>query len=213
MTRNDIVDAAYNIALEYNRQGLKLTLRQLYYQFVARGLLESGQKVYKRIGKALVEARLDGRFPIDWIEDRGRSAGSSDTECADDVDQALEDSAGLVSRCPYYLRYGRWYGQSAVPFVWVEKDALAGVLEGICSRLGVGLFACKGYPSVSAISSWVSDTYHALQEMDGDPEAVILYFGDMTPMASRFQTRRWTWSSRSRPSRASASPSAWSGWP
>lgn len=179
MNRTEIIEAAYDIAAEYDRQGLRLTLRQLYYQFVARGLLGSGQKVYKRIGAALVEARLDGRFPIDWIEDRGRSAGASDLECADDLDAAEDNARDLVGRSPWYLRYGRWYGQPVVPFVWVEKEALAGVLEPICTELGVGMFACKGYPSVSAVSAWVSETHEGLGDVGA--EARIVYFGDHDP--------------------------------
>lgn len=63
---NDIID-------EYLDQGYDLTLRQLYYQFVARDLIPNDQKEYKRLGSVINDARLAGY--IDWnaIEDRTRS--------------------------------------------------------------------------------------------------------------------------------------------
>lgn len=186
MNRDSIISHAYDIAEEYINQDMTLTVRQMYYQFVARGLLGSGQKIYQRIVGALTQARLDGRFPIDWIEDRGRRVGETDTERLDNVETALDDSARRIYNHPYWLlRYGRWYGQPEKVFVWIEKEALAGVLEKNCNDLGVGLFPCKGYPSVSAISSWVSSTYEAMtaddEVDDGAEKAVIIYLGDHDP--------------------------------
>ncbi len=54
---NEIID-------EYRDQGFTLTLRQLYYQFVARGLIPNTQRDYKRLGSILNDARLAGL--VDW---------------------------------------------------------------------------------------------------------------------------------------------------
>ena len=178
MKRAEIIEHANQIASEYVRQGLVLTLRQLYYQFVARGLTGNGQKVYNRIGAALTEARYNGTFPIEWIVDRGRSVGATDVEECMSVEAALERAAEGVTAAPYWLRYGRWHGQPFRVWVWVEKDALAGVLEDACARLGVGLFPCKGYPSVSALAAWLKEADEATP---GGEEAVILYLGDHDP--------------------------------
>ena len=54
MKKEQIIETATAIAEEYrDRHSLTLTLRQLYYQFVARGLLPNGQQVYKRLGAIL----------------------------------------------------------------------------------------------------------------------------------------------------------------
>ncbi len=45
-----IIAQANEIIADYRRQGFNLTLRQLYYQFVARDLLENTTKGYKRLG-------------------------------------------------------------------------------------------------------------------------------------------------------------------
>src|SRR5512147_2835289 len=62
---NGIVD-------EYAAQGYTLSLRQLYYQMVARGLIENTERSYKRIGDIVSNARLAGLIDWDMIEDRGR---------------------------------------------------------------------------------------------------------------------------------------------
>ena len=194
LSRSDIVTHAREIAEGYRDQGLRLTVRQLYYQFVARGLLGSGQQPYKRIVAALSEARYEGRFPMDLIEDRGRDAGSGcHSLCEDDVDRALAKCRDTIGQLDdIYVRRDRWYGQDVFVSVWVEKEALSGVFEDPCNRLGVGLFACRGYPSVSSLYQWLKHLDRAVcedrEEDDGGDmragtakRSVILYFGDHDP--------------------------------
>ena len=66
------IETANTIINEYQEQGFTLTLRQLYYQFVARGLLANEQRHYDNLGKLISKGRLQGL--IDWnaIEDRTR---------------------------------------------------------------------------------------------------------------------------------------------
>lgn len=203
LTRDDIIQTANEIRQDYARQYLKLTIRQLYYRFVAMGLMASGQKNYKRIVNALSVARLDGRFPLDGVEDRGRDIHAGEfTRRDDDLDSADDLAKERVSQLPEdIIGYDRWFGQPYHISVWVEKEALAGVFEGPCSRLGVSMFACRGYPSISALWDWVQKTQRAMKgfkekkdfryrnidmqfrEMHEGraKEAVVLYFGDHDP--------------------------------
>src|SRR5580692_12534694 len=68
-----LIAAATQIIEEYQADGFTLTLRQLYYQFVSRDLIENKQTEYKRLGSIINDARLAGL--IDWsaIEDRTRN--------------------------------------------------------------------------------------------------------------------------------------------
>ena len=59
-----IIDQANAIIAQYLDQGLKLTLRQLFYQFVARALIPNTFQNYKRLGGIISDAR-DGGL-IDW---------------------------------------------------------------------------------------------------------------------------------------------------
>ena len=67
-----IIDQANEIITEYRAQGYSLTLRQLYYQFVARDLISNTVKSYSKLGNIINDARLAGL--VDWsaIEDRTR---------------------------------------------------------------------------------------------------------------------------------------------
>ena len=198
MSRPDIVRTAKNIAEEYRRQNLRLTLRQMYYVFVARGLVGSGTNIYKSIGNALSEARMRGEFPMEAIEDRGRDAKAGEfSMCEDSLFRATGNIHHTLGRLPeIYLQYDRWFGQRKFVSVWVEKEALSGVFAPTCDDLGVGLFACKGYPSVSSIYQWLTHLQAATRRPDQSApdrdrggfhiggmctEALILYFGDHDP--------------------------------
>lgn len=203
LTRADILRHALEITREYVDDGLDLTLRQVYYQFVGRGLAGSGDAVYKRIGDVLTNARYDGSFPLEWLVDRGRHVQhGSFTRNDHDEERALREVAGLVRALPSLtLQTDRWYGQPVHVSVWFEKEALAGVFGPVCDELGVGWFACKGYPSVSALYDWLKQTdivldnrqrqprYH-VGGMDADyterhqgtaERCVVLYLGDHDP--------------------------------
>ena len=54
---NEIIDT-------YTAQGYSLTLRQLYYQLVARDIIPNNQRSYKNIGVLINDSRLAGL--IDW---------------------------------------------------------------------------------------------------------------------------------------------------
>lgn len=180
MRPHEIVRHANRIAEEYRDQGLTLTLRQMYYRFVATGLIENGQKAYKRIGSALTDARYAGRFPVDAIEDRGRSlSGGSHNDLNLDVRDALERAHADLRSAPYYLRAGRWHDQPRHVSVWVEKEALAGVFAPVCAELGLSFLACKGYPSVSVLYDFATELRDV--ETAGTVEHVVLYFGDHDP--------------------------------
>lgn len=51
------IEQANQIIEEYDAQGLDLTLRQLYYQFVARGLIANKDREYKRLGDLVSDGR------------------------------------------------------------------------------------------------------------------------------------------------------------
>ena len=197
LTRADLLDAAREIAENYKSQGYDLTLRQLYYQCVAAAKIPNSDESYKRLGDTLGNARLAGDFDMDLIIDRGRDAKpSKQHECKLDVDVALTEAESYLRALPHWsIAVDRWFGQPNYVSCWVEKDALSGVFERPCEDLGVGFFACKGYPSHSALWQWLKKLEEASQtsqdavvDDDGNEldvgslqEAVVLYFGDHDP--------------------------------
>lgn len=206
LSRRDVVKIAVAIVEEYKQYGIRMTLRQLYYQFVARGYVPrggkpgTGQKIYKRIGAILTEARYKGHFPIDALIDRGRDVYAADFLRNDVVvdDRINQNALGLASAIPdSILRAGRWQGQETHVSVWVEKEGLTGVFEDPCTQLGVSWYAVRGYSSVSGIRDWLNDTRLCIAPSDGPVEwidkrsnqmmratakrAKVFYFGDLDP--------------------------------
>ena len=183
--RDDVLSHAKAIAYEYKSNGLSLTIRQLYYQFVARGLMPSGQNHYKRVVDTLSKARYSGKLDNDLIEDRTRTVHQGDfTRNDDQVGPALQKAAQWVQQIPEWaLARSRWYGQEKHVSVWVEKEALAGIFEPVCKSLGVSWLACKGCPSVSALWDWVKYSREHRQQTTYDKchSSIILYFGDHDP--------------------------------
>jgi hypothetical protein len=127
---------------EYLKQGYKLTLRQLYYQLVSRNIIPNLQKEYAKLSNLLVAGRMAG--VVDWeaIEDRIRVPFLP--YWVDDVAGALDDTISQY-------RLNRQDNQKAYIEVWVEKDALSGVLRRITSHYHVNLMVNRGYSSCSAM--------------------------------------------------------------
>jgi hypothetical protein len=140
-----LVGIANAICADYARQGFDLTLRQLYYQFVARGHIPNTMKSYKSLGGIIDQARLGGLLDWNYIVDRTRNVYRTDG-ADDDPAQAIADAAR-----DYALTL--WEDQPNHVEVWVEKEALAGVVQQAASQVGVNYFACRGYVSQSEMHS------------------------------------------------------------
>jgi hypothetical protein len=164
---------ANGILSEYRKQGYRLSLRQLYYQLVARDFIENTVRSYKRIGNMVSDARLAGLLDWDMIEDRGREAV---------MPAAWESPAEIVRVAARQFRVDRWQGQINYVEVMVEKDALSGILEPVCRELHVRFTANKGYSSSSAMYEAGSRICNAMSDSDKDVNQVhIFYLGDHDP--------------------------------
>jgi hypothetical protein len=164
-----IIDQANLIIDEYLAEGYKLTLRQLYYQFVSRDLIPNKQSEYKRLGSVINDARLAGMIDWEAIEDRTRNLESL---------PHWTSPSEIIESCAEQFNYDRWAGQPHRIEVWIEKEALAGVFERICRSLDVPYFCCRGYTSQSEM--WVAAMRLQRYEDDGQ-RPIILHFGDHDP--------------------------------
>ncbi len=165
----EIITNANDILCEYEEDGFDLTLRQLYYQFVARGLIANKQTEYKRLGGIISDARLAGL--IDWsqIKDRTRELK---------INNHWNDPGEIIDACANQFQIDKWAEQPYHIEVWVEKEALGAVVGQMCDRLDVGHFACKGY--VSASEMWAASQRIGRATRQGK-EAVIIHLGDHDP--------------------------------
>lgn len=160
---------ADDICRQYAAQGLTLTLRQIYYQFVARGLMANRQSNYDRLGSILNDARLAGYLDWSHMEDRTRYLRKGSTW------DAPQD---ILTAVASQYRRDLWADQNAHVEVWIEKDALVGVIERPCTEERVGYFACRGYPSQSEV--WSAAMRLRGQARQG--KAIhVLHLGDHDP--------------------------------
>jgi len=164
------IDQANEIIVEYAAGGLDLTLRQLYYQFVARDIIPNQQSSYDRLGGLISNARLAGL--VDWnaIVDRTRNLEKLST---------WEDPGEIIQSCVYSFRIDKWEYQPCYIEVWIEKDALTGVINRICKDHQVSYFACRGYVSQSEM--WSAAINRFQWRADNGKRGVIIHLGDHDP--------------------------------
>jgi hypothetical protein len=165
-----MISRANGIIAEYQRDGYRLTLRQLYYQFVSKDLIPNTTQNYKRLGSVVNDARLAGLIDWDAIEDRTR-----------DVHQQAhwESPAEIIRGAADAYAIDKWKGQDARVEIWVEKEALAGVFERIAYEVDVNFFCCRGYTSQSEMHA-SARRLASMAEREGQ-RAIILHFGDHDP--------------------------------
>lgn len=162
LTINEIIE-------EYAADGYRLTLRQLYYQLVSKGIIPNKTQEYAKLSTILKNGRMAGVVDWDAIEDRVRKPHIP--YWVYDIPDALND---VVSQ----YRLDRMYGQDSYIEVWVEKDALSGVLSRVTEYYHVRLMVNRGYSSTTAM-------YDAAERLrsqaDNGRDPLILYLGDHDP--------------------------------
>ncbi len=118
-----------------------MTVRQVFYQLVARGVIEKTEEQYQgTVIRLMTEMRLDGSLPYSWVVDESRRVRI--TKTYDSIQDALEQTAKFYRRSA--LAQASDYLE-----IWCEKDALAGVLWDVTSDYDVPLMVSRGMPSLT----------------------------------------------------------------
>jgi hypothetical protein len=144
-----------------------MTVRQVFYRLVSAGVIAKTENEYKNtVGRLLTEMRLTGDIPYGWIADNTRWMRKPDTHSGL---EAIQEHAART------YRRSIWDNQDCYVEVWLEKDALAGVLMDVTEPWDVPLMVTRGYPSLS----YVHEAAEAI-EAKGKP-SFLYYFGDYDP--------------------------------
>lgn len=162
------IDLVNNVLAEYESQGYELTLRQVYYQLVARGYIENTERSYKNLGKLINDARLAGL--IDWnaIVDRTRNMKGN---------SHWSSPAEVLASARYSYMLDHWKGQDNYVEVWVEKDAMVGIVGQAATELDVPYFSCRGYTSQSEMWSAAQRFIRKAEKQS----RTIIHLGDHDP--------------------------------
>lgn len=165
----DLIQTVNAILSEYAAQSYTLSLRQLYYQLVARDHIENSMRSYKRVGAIISDARLAGLIDWEMIEDRARETI---------IPPAWENPGEIIKAAARQFRVDRWEGQSNYVEVMVEKDALSGILRPVCRDLHIRFTANRGYSSSSAMYEAGKRIAAAIDE---GKTPYVFYLGDHDP--------------------------------
>lgn len=160
---------ANQICREYADQGFTLTLRQLYYQFVARGYIPNNDKEYHNLGSLISDARMAGMLDWNYLEDRTRNLRRVNT---------FESPQDIMRTAADQYKIDLWQDQSSYVECWIEKDALIGVIQVPCEAERVPYFSCRGYTSISEV--WSAGRRLAFQAARGK-RVVVIHLGDHDP--------------------------------
>ena len=164
-------------------RGYELTLRQTYYQLVARGYIPNNERSYKNIGNLINDGRLAGL--IDWhsITDRTRNLRRN---------SHWTTPSSVIESAMYSYMLDKWEGQPNYVEVWVEKDALVDIVGQACGGIDTPFFSCRGYTSQSEM--WAAAQRFIRQNRIRD-NCFIIHLGDHDPsgidMTRDIQERLW----------------------
>ena len=173
-----ILGFSNTIIEEFQADGFDVTLRQLYYKMIARDLFpdawrdeegnKNNPKSYSKFKAVIKNGRLGGF--VDWcgIVDRTRKLKKN---------SHWESPSEIIRSCAEQFRLDSRKDQDIYIEVWVEKQAMGGVLESICPKLDVPYFACKGYDSLSMI--WRAAMRFKKEEKRR--RVLLFYLGDHDP--------------------------------
>jgi hypothetical protein len=166
---HDLITQANEIIASYSAQGFTLTLRQLYYQFVSRDIIPNNEKSYKNLGSLINDARLAGLIDWEHLEDRTRNVRQNSHWGSPDE---------IIATAANSFQHDKWDDQTYRPEVWIEKDALVGVIAGICEELDIPYFSCRGYTSASEM--WAGAMRLRRHRKNGQIP-IVFHLGDHDP--------------------------------
>lgn len=145
----------------------RITLRTLYYQLVSTGAIQNTEKEYKNLSRITTHARYRGEMDAGAIIDNTRQAR---------IRQSWPNLPGFFETIKTAYFRDKWETQPTYCEIWIEKDALAALVEPITYKFGVPLLVCRGQASVSTI-------YEAAERLKANQgkRKKIFYFGDFDP--------------------------------
>ena len=143
-----------------------MTVRQVFYQATVRSIIEKTEAGYTKVQTDLALMRRAGELPYEWLADNTRWQRKPRT--FNSVEEALKQTAQLY-------RKNLWASADAYVEIWLEKDALAGVVWPVTAAYDVPLMVARGYASLSFL--------HTAAEFINDltVPAYIYHLGDYDP--------------------------------
>ena len=185
LSRKELIDISKEILAEYEGQ---ITIRQLYYRFVAKQLISNNEREYKRLKAALVVARVKTQeIPFDAFEDKTRDfTGDNDrwfmnSEILFDYAKSVYESAEeTFKNTSEDYNLPKWYGQPNYVEVWCEKDALENVFLPVCKEQEITFGTARGCASISWLYE-AAERFRKLTKSENFNKIIVLAYTDNDP--------------------------------
>jgi hypothetical protein len=163
----EAIRAALN---EILAEGHPMTVRQVFYQATTAGVVAKTEAEYKgTVCRLLADMRRDGEIPYTWLADATRWMRKPTT---------FSSAEAALKRTAETYRRALWDDSAVAVEIWLEKEALAGVLVEVTDAWDVPLMVTRGYPSMSFLYSAAAAIK---SRSDHDQRTKIYYFGDYDP--------------------------------
>ena len=163
----ELIDKINEILETY---GIAMTVRQLYYQCVSADILPNTTSSYRKVVRVVKDGRMLGLIDWDYIEDRLRRPR---------IPPSWNSIREIIESAKAQFKLDRWAGQDIYCEVWLEKDALSGIVSSATNRWRVPLQVNRGYSSITAMRDAANRFIEAREDNLMDP--IIGYLGDHDP--------------------------------
>ncbi len=164
-----LIEKANEVIEEYSEMGYVLTLRQIYYQFVANKVMPNSKASYKTLTNIVTRAREAGLMSWTAIEDTSRTFRSFGF---------TEEISELVEDLRQRIFFDQWDRQDTYIEIWVEKEALANIVKRPANKYRVPWMACKGY--LSASHAWRAGLRFK-ERIEAGKRGILIHLGDHDP--------------------------------
>jgi Protein of unknown function C-terminus (DUF2399) len=163
--------------------GVPMTVRQMFYALVARAIIEKTEQGYEQVGYHLLNMRRQKVVPYGFIADNTRYMRKPRSYAS--LEEFLQSSQ-------HFYRKSVWETLPDRVEIWIEKDALAGVVYDVTEPWDVPLMVTRGFPSETFV-------YEAVEAINAaEKPTYVYYFGDFDPSGVAIATgtaakmQRWT---------------------
>jgi hypothetical protein len=151
--------------IDYAEQHGPITVRGLYYQAEVAEVpgIDKTEAGYVKVQRQVLELRREGRLAYEEIADATRWMRKPTSY--NSIEDALEATARMYRR-------NLWRDADSYVEIWIEKDALAGVIYPVTAQYDVPLMVTRGFSSETF-------AYEAIESRDDDErDYYVYYFGD-----------------------------------
>jgi hypothetical protein len=134
--------------VDFCREFSPVSVRGVYYQATVRNLVEKTEKGYKKIQREVLQARREKQIPYWQVTDNSRSFYQ--VRSHDSLSNAAEDFA-------YTYKRDFWADNNTAVEVWLEKEALSGVIRPVTNEYRVRMVPTRGFSSETIVHNAVQD--------------------------------------------------------